>query len=827
MNWLTENEAGRLGMRHYLQTLHKDLGYSLRVLRRSPGFAAAAVLSLALGIGTNTAIFSVADAFLLKPLPYMDARDLTVITEMAPKQDDFSNNVAPANFLDWQNQSTSFQAMAASEWMDMNLTGAGEPDRVQGFLVSANFFRALGVDPALGRGFLADEDQSGRDNVAILSHGLWERRFGSDPGMVGKDVELDGKKYAVVGIMPRDFDFPMTAEVWTPLVMDGKERAIRTRHYLDIVGRLKPGVTISQAGAEMQTISERLEAAYPDTNKGWRTRVMPIRDYVLSDLTRQYTLMLMAAVMFVLLIACANVANLQYARSAGREKEIALRQALGAGRWRLVRQLLTESLVLGVIGAVISLPLAKVCIDLILAGMPPEVAKFIPGWKAIGLDARALGFTMGVAIFAGVISGLAPSLRGSRSSLNEALKEGGRSSSAGSARQRVRAGLVVGEVALALILLVGAGLMTTGFRALVTANLSLNPESVLTMRISLPESKYKEASTIASFYEQSLNGMNTIPGVQGAAVVTSVPYGNGGSSREFTIQDHPPVDPSVRSIARLQVVSPNYFQLMHVALLRGREFNDLDGPDSMQVAIISENMARRYWPGEDPLGKRLKVVEPGSNKPWMTVVGIAQDVKYEWFNKEVEPALYLAYRQAPLPYSYFALRTTGDPIKVAAAVRSKVASVDPVQPLYDIRTLERVITNSVLGLAYVAVMMGILGGVALFLSSVGVYGLISYSVTERTHEIGLRMALGARQVEVLRMVVGRGLLLTVSGLVIGLPISVLLARLLSSLVFGVSATDMMTFGGVSLVLTSVAMLASYIPAHRATRVDPMVALRCE
>src|SRR5262249_47948705 len=433
----------------------------------------------------------------------------------------------------------------------------------------------------------------------------------------------------------------------------------------------------------------------------------------------------------------------------------------------------------------------------------------------------------GIAILAGVVSGIAPSLKSSRASLNEALKEGGRSSSAGAARQRVRAGLVIGEVALALILLVGAGLITRGFRALLTANKSFNPDGVLTMRINLPEPKYKEASTIASFYEQTLARMAAVPGVESAAVVTSVPYGNGGSSRPFSIQDRPAPEPGMLPIARLQTISPNYFQLMHVPLLKGREFSDFDGPDSMQVAVISETMARRYWPGEDPLGKRLKIGEPDSKNPWMTVVGIAKDVKYDWFLREDRPALYVAYRQAPLPYSYFAVRASGDPLKLAAAVRDKVASVDAAQPLYDIRTLEKVITNSILGLAYVAVMMGVLGGIALFLSSVGVYGLISYSVTERTHEIGLRMALGARQGEVLRMVVGRGLLLTSSGLVIGLPISILLARLLSSLVFGISSTDMLTFGGVSVVLVSVALLASYIPAHRATRVDPMVALRCE
>jgi putative ABC transport system permease protein len=814
-------------MRHHLQTLRKDLGYGLRVLGRSPGFTAVAVLSLALGIGANTAVFSVADAFLLKPLPYLEAAGLVTAMEMAPKQDEFWNEVAPANFLAWRNQSTSFQELAASEWDDVNLTGADEPERVQGFLVTANFFRAISVDPAIGRAFLPDEDQIGRNGVVLLSHKLWQRRFGSDPTIVGKTIEVDQKSCTVIGVMPRDFDFPVTAELWRPLAMDAKESALRDRHYLEVVGRLKPGVTLAQARAEIQTISRRLESSYPDTNKGWGVRVMPIREFVLSNLTRQYTLMLMAAVMFVLLIACANVANLQYARSAGREKEMAVRQALGAGRWRLVSQLLTESFVLGLIGAAISLPLAKAGITLILAGMPPEVAKFIPGWHSIGLDARALAFTMGIAILAGVLSGLAPALKSSSSSLNEALKEGGRSSSAGSARQRVRAFLVVSEVALALILLVGAGLMTKGFRALLTANQSLNPETVLTMRINLPELKYKDQSKMASFYEQALTEMATVPQVEGAAVATSVPYGNGGTSRQFTIQDRPAVDPTVKPIARLQAISPNYFQLMHIPLIKGRDFTDLDGPDSMQVAIIGETMARRYWPGEDPLGQHLKLGGPDESKPWLTVVGIASDVKYNWIDREPEPTLYVSYRQAALPFSYFTVRTSGDPLKAVAAARDKVASIDPAQSLYDTRTLERVITNSIVGLAYVAVMMAILGGIALFLSSVGVYGLISYSVAERTHEIGLRMALGARQSEVLRMVVGRGLFLTVLGLLIGLPISVLLARLLASLIFGVSATDMVAFGGVSLVLASVAMLASYIPARRATRVDPMVALRCE
>ena len=808
-----------------MQTLLQDLRFGTRLLLKRPGFTVAAVIALALGIGATTSIFSVADAFLLKPLPYLDASRLVMLLEVSPKQDNDWNNVAPGNFIDWHSQSTSFDGMSAIEWADVNLTGEGDPQKVQGFLASASFFDTLEVQPVMGRGFLPEEEQPGKDRVTVLSHGLWDRRFGSDPAILGKQVQLDGKSFTVVGVMAKDFDFPMTAELWMPLAMEAKEKTLRTVHSLQILARLKPGVQISQARAEMQTITRRLEDAYPESNKGWGVRVMSIGEFVSGQLTRQYTLMLLVAVMFVLLIACANVANLQYARSAEREKEIAVRLAIGAGRWRLVRQLLTESVLLSLLGACLGLVLARLGVHLILSNMPPEVAKYVAGWSQIGLDGRAIAFTTGIGVLAGILSGLAPALKSSRPDLNETLKEGGRSSSAGRARQRTRSILVVSEVTLALILLVGAGLMVKGFRALLNVNQSLVPETVLTMRINLPESKYKERRQMASFYEQALAQMQTIPEAESAALVTSVPYGNGGSSSIFTIEGRPAPAPGEFNNTQTQTISPNYFNMMHIGLRGGREFNDMDGPDSMQVAIVSETLARRYWPGEDPMGKRLKLGRVDSDRPWLTVVGIVEDVKYDWFNRDPQPSLYLTYRQAARPYSYLAIRSSGDPARLAGVVRSKIAGVDPGQPVFDIRTLDRVIANSVVGLAYVAVMMAVLGVIALVLSSVGVYGLISYSVTERTHEIGLRMALGARQGNVLRMVVGRGILLTTGGLLIGLPISILLARMLSTLIFGVSAFDLFTFASVTLVLISIAGAASFIPARRAATVDPMVALR--
>jgi putative ABC transport system permease protein len=809
----------------FMQTLLQDLRYGARLLIKRPAFTGAAVIALALGIGATTAMFSVADAFLLKPLPYLDASRLVMLVETSPKHDNFWNEVAPANFLDWEKQSTSFESMAAFSWTDLNITGEGDPQRVQGFTVSTNFFDTVGVRPAIGRGFQPDEAQPGNNHSVVLSYGLWERRFASDPGILGKPVQVDGNSFTVVGVMPKNFDFPMTAEVWVPLVLDPKLSTLRTYHYLEVVGRLRSGTSAASARAEVETISRRLEEAYPESNKGWGVRVMLLREFVTGDLTRQYTILTLCAAMFLLLIAAANVANLQYARAAEREREVAVRLALGASRWRLIRQLLTESVLLGLLGAVLGVVLAKFGLILILSNMPAEVAKYIAGWNQIGLDSRALAFTIGIAVLAGIVSGLAPALRSSRTNLNESLKEGGRSSSAGSARQRTRGILVVSEVALALILLVGAGLMVKGFRALLNVNRGLTPETLLTMRVKLPQARYKEARQQSSFYEQTLAGIEAIPGVASAAVVTNVPFGNGGYSAALTVEGLAAPAPGEERTARIQTISPNYFHTMLVPLRQGREFADTDGPDSMPAVIVGENLARRFWPGDNPVGKRLKVGEGESMSSWLTVVGVVSDVKYDWFNREPETVLYRSYRQAPIQHSYFVVRALGDPISLMSAVRAKIAGVDPAQPIFEVNTLDRVITNSVLGLAYVAALMAIIGVIALVLSSVGVYGVISYSVTERTHEIGVRMALGAGRANVLRMVVARGVGLTLAGLLIGLPVSILLARLLSGLVFGVSATDMLTFCGVTVVLMSVAILACYVPARRATQVDPMVALR--
>jgi putative ABC transport system permease protein len=806
--------------------MFQDVRYAVRVLSKKPAFTAIVAITLGLGIGANSAIFSVADAFLLKPVGFESIERLVAVQERAPKQSEW-NSVAPANYLDWKSQNRSFERLIASEWINVNLTGEREPELAIAFRISLDFFETLGVRPMLGRGFLAEEAQPGKEQVVVLGYGLWERRYASDRAIVGKIVKMDGKPFTVAGVMPKGFNFPLPAQLWVPLALTLAETSQRSPHTLHVLGRLKPGVSEGQARAEMETIAQRMEVAYPLTNKGWGVWLQPLRIFINGNLTREYTELLLVAVGFVLLIACANVANLQFARAAGRQREMALRTALGASRWRVMRQLLTESVILALAGSVLGLLLGEWGIELIRGNMPADVARFVSGWQEIRLDGRTLAFTLAVAVVAGIISGLAPALQASRPNLNETLKEGGRGSTAGHARRRLRSILLVGEVALALILLVGAGLMVRGVGALLNVNQNFAPDSLLTLRFELPDGKYRELPARRAFYQETLRQFQAIPRVESASISTHVPYGNGGESGYVTIEGKPAPEAGEYRATHLLTISPNYFQAMHIRLRDGREFSERDGPDSLLVAIVSDRLARRYWPGENPLGRHIKTGPANVEGPWLTVVGVAEDVHEDWYERDPLPSLYRPYLQAPQNFGFISLRCAGDPLSFITASRGAIAGVDPDLPLSEIKTLERVMKDSIIGLTYVAVMMTVLGLVALVLACVGVYGVMAYAVEERTHEIGIRLALGAGRADVLRMVMGRSLLVTAVGLGIGLTVSVLLARFLSSLIFGVSAMDWMTFGGVSAALTASAMLASYVPALRAVRVDPVVALRNE
>jgi putative ABC transport system permease protein len=809
-----------------MQSFWQDISYGIRMLKKNPGVTILAIVALALGIGVNTAIFSIADAFLLKPVPFPNLDHVVTIYETVPHRNINDNSASPANFEDWKNQSHSFDRLAAFQWDSVNLTGEGNPQRVQGFLVSQNFFETLSEQPVLGRAFLPEEEQPGRDHEVMLTHGLWERRYGSDRNLIGKSIQIDAESYTVVGVMGKGFKYPFSVELWMPLAMDAKEKAIRKSHYLFALGQLKPGISVSQARAELVALSTRLSTEFPQTNKGWGVRVLPFRQAVSGDLTRQYTLLLMGAVGFVLLIACANIANLQLARAANRQKEIALRAALGATRWRVIRQLLTESVLMALAGGAAGLLVAEWSIGLVLSNMPPDVARYIAGWQEIRLDSLAFLFTLALAIAAGILSGLAPALQCAKTDINETLKEGGLGSSASRRRHLIRNILVVAEVSMSVILLVGAGLLVKGFRALINVNQNFEPNSLLTFRISLPAAKYGSPQKISAFHDETLRQLQTIPGVKSASLVTSVPYSNSYSSDAFSIEGRTfPVGEV--AVATRESVSPNYLQTMHIPLLRGRGFSESDSADSPEVAIISEVLAERYWPAENPLGKRIKLGAVDSKSRWAEIVGVAGEVKYNWISSGQEPTIYFSYRQHALGYSQFALRTSGDPNSFTSAVRSRIANVDPEQPISEVKPLAQVIHESVMGIAYVAVMMAVLGVIALLLSAVGVFGVMAYSVTERTREFGIRIAFGAQQKNVLRMVFYRGMLLTGIGLGIGLPIALAMSQLLASLLYGVSASDPIIFSGVTILLTGIAMLACYIPAKRAMQVDPMVALRYE
>jgi putative ABC transport system permease protein len=810
-------------------TIGQDIRYGVRMLVKHRLTTLVCIGALALGIGANAAMFSVAEAFLLHPVPFDSSDRIVALVDSRPSQGIDTNSVAPVTYLEWKKQAHSFDEMGAYVWNSINLTGDHEAEKVQGFAISANLFDVLGVHPLMGRTFLPEEEQVGKDQVIILSYGLWERRYASDPHILGKKVKVDGKTFDIVGVMHKGFDFPKPAEAWVPLSFNAQQRTLRDARYLWVLAHLKPQVSVVQAAAEMRTIATRQAEAYPDAYKGWQLRVLTIPHFATNDLTRQFTFLLLGAVGFVLLIACADVANVQFARVTGRHKELAVRMAMGASRGRIVRQLLTESVLLSLAGAALGLILAEWWVFLIVNHMPPEVGRFIAGWNTISLDMNAFLFTLAIAIASGIVSGIAPSWLHSQTNISETLKESGRGASTGPSRHRLRSVLVVAEIALALILLVGAGLLVKGFRALIVVHDNFRPDSVLTLSLSLPEEQYQKEPGRAAFHEQVLQRLAAIPHVPSAALATYVPYADGGGTglSPFTIEGRAPEDRGQTTSTIVETISPNYFRLMNIGLRDGRELSESDRDTTPPVAVISQNVARRYFQGENPLGKKLKIGKADADSPWMTIVGIVDDVHYTWVDKQEYPTIYRSYRQAPPFYNSLVLRTDGDPTTFIPAVRSAVAAVDPNLPLYDVLPFNKVITNSIVGIAYVAAMMAILGLIALVLASVGIYGVMSYSVGERTHEIGVRMAMGATSKDVQRLILQNGLFLTIVGMAIGLPMALGIAYALSSLLFGVKVADPFAFVGLPLLLAGVATVACYLPARRAVRMDPLTALRYE
>jgi predicted permease len=811
-----------------MTTLLQDLRYGTRMLMRNPAFTVVAVLALTLGIGADTAIFSVVNAVLLRPLPYDQSENLVFLTERSPVLEGMS--VAYPNFLDWREQNNAFESIGVFRRSDYNLTGGGEPERIVAGQVSADLFRVLRVNAARGRIFDNDEDKPGSPLVVVLSHALWQRRLGGDPNIIGQTLTLNGRDFTIIGIMPPSFQFPSRVEMWTPVGQLAKDPGWESRGNhpgLYAMARLKPGVTVQQARDDMEIVAANLEKQYPDSNTGNRASLTPALENVVGSI-RTALLVLLSAVGFVLLIACANVANLLLARASNRQKEMAIRTALGASRTRIVRQLLTESLILSFAGGAFGILLAHWGVKLIIAVSPDSIPRF----REIGLDARVLLFTMGVSLLTGIIFGLAPALQASKPDLNETLKEAGRGSTG--RRHIMRSILVVSEVALTLVLLIGAGLMIRSFYHLQRVDPGFSADNLLTFNVSLPQKKYPEPQQRINFYQQLLQNLTALPGVQSVGMATGLPLGNNGWQSGFWIEGRPEPPQGQRPLTEVALVGPGYFKAMQIPLLRGRDFNDQDvmaaPPDPKHpefrrptVTVIDEEFARRYWPDEDPLGQQITF--------WggkVTVVGIVRRVKMEGLNTDSNRVQsYYPFNQNPSGSMSVVVRTIGDPTGLSNAVRQQVLAIDPDQPIYSVQTMGQIWTDSIAPDRLFLMLLGTFATVALILAAVGIYGVMAYSVTQRTHEIGIRMALGAAQSNVLGMVIRQGMKLALAGLGLGLVGAWLVTRTMSSLLFGVSATDPLTFVVISLALAGVALGACFLPARRATKVDPMIALRYE
>jgi putative ABC transport system permease protein len=799
-----------------METLLRDLRYGVRSLVKRPGFTAVALIALALGIGANTAIFSLVNAVLLRPLPFPDP-DRLVWMWGNIRGGSNRASTAPLEFLDYRAQNTTFEEFAASFSvpLPLSLTGTGEPERLTAAGVTGNYFQALGVRPAFGRTFLLENEKPENNQVAVLSYGLWQRRFGGDPNIVNTSIALDGKRCVVLGVMPQEFSFPQSAELWVPINFDaGPEMKQRKAHFLRPIGKLKPGVTLAQAQADTDAVARRLEQQYPDTNTGWNLRLVSLREQLVGN-TRPTLLILFGAVGLVLLIACANVANLLLVRAAGREKEIALRTALGAGRFRIVRQMITESVLLALVGGMLGTLLALWGVELIVklsAGSLPPTAH-------VGIDATVLGFTLLVSLLTGVLFGLAPAFRTLKLNLSESLKEGARNAGEGSQRNRTRNLLVVLESALAVVLLIGAGLLIRSLLQLQNVSPGFDPRNVLTMRVDLPGAKYGTSEKTAGFFGELERRVGGLPGVEEVGFISELPLSGQPNDMPYTVAGRSSDQVFDDDFRR---VNTQYFSAMRMPLLRGRNFTEQEVQQSARVTIISDLLAQQVFPDGDPLGQRLIMAMGG--QPF-EIIGVVGDIRHRGLESAPAPAMYFPTYENH--WMNLVIRTKGDAAGLAAAVRKEVQGIDPDQPVANVRTMQEWVERAVAAPRYRTVLLALFALVALVLAASGIYGVMSYTVTQRTHEIGVRMALGARRLDVLQLVVRQGMTMVVVGVAVGLAGALALTRLMSSLLFGVTARDPLTFVAVAASLTLVAFVACYLPARRATRVDPLVALRYE
>lgn len=809
-----------------MNRLFQDLRFGLRQLGRAPGFTAVAVITLALGIGANTAIFSVVNTVLLRPLPYKDDSRLVVILR------DGRNPVSPANFLDWQNQNHVFEPMGAAEYWTPNLSGTDNPEKLWALHVSPSIFPMLGVQPLLGRAFLPQEQETGKQHETVLSFRLWQSHFASDPKIVGRLVELSGETYTVVGVMPREFKFApfwaTKAELWAPLAL-GPRAGDRGGASLRVFARLKRGVTLEQAQAEMAGITARMEREFPGTNQNMK--VISLREKVVGNI-RPTLLVLLGAVGFVLLIACANVSHMLLARSAARQRECALRSALGAGRWDLLRQFLTEGLILASAGGAAGLLLAMWGVRVLLALAPPD----IPRVEAVGVDGRVLLFAMAISVLTGLVFGMAPAWGGSDVDLSDALKKAERGSSEAPGRRRWRGLLVGSEFALAIVLLAGAGLMVRTFIALQHVDPGFDPHNLISMVVGVSGTEEGTSGRTANFYQQVLQEVSAVPGVESASAINHLPLAGDQWGLSFHIEGRPLERPGEAPDATYRVVFPGYFRTMQIPILRGRDVRESDNLSAARVVVINDYLAHQYWPGEDPIGKRITLDDPTANPSWLTVVGVVKNtVRSNWVDPPAEEVFLpylqtLEYVQSPTPpFAYISLvvRTGGDPAALAPAIRATIHSLDRSAPVSEVQTMERVVAEATGQSRFYLVLLGTFAAVALMLAGVGIYGVMSYAVSRRAREIGIRMALGAERREVIRMVIWQGMFSALFGLAVGLAAALGLTRLLANLLYSVKPADPGTFVIASVALALVALGASYIPARRAARVDPMVALRYE